>query len=743
METTYLVLVILLFTLGIIDLVVGVSNDAVNFLNSAIGSKVANFKTILIIASLGILVGATFSSGMMEVARKGIFNPGFFTFEMIMIIFLAVMLTDIILLDIYNSLGLPTSTTVSIVFELLGAAFIVGLIFSGEQEGSINVSEFLNFTRAQQIILGIFGSIAVSFSAGALVQYVTRLIFSFDLERTFKLYGGIFAGLAISFITYFLLVKGAKGSSFLTADQYTWIMDNATIINLVSFVFWTIVTYVIMWTTNFHPLKLVVLLGTFSLAMAFAGNDLVNFIGVAVAGFQSYEAWSLSGMLPSEFYMDSLAAKVPTPTILLLGAGLIMVITLWFSAKAKKVTETEVNLSRQDEGEERFKPNLLSRYIVGGAMAIGKSFGGMTSNTWKDKIGKQFDSSVKPIDKSDDPPAFDLLRASVNLMVASILISWATSLKLPLSTTYVSFMVAMGSSLSDRAWGRESAVYRVAGVLNVIGGWFMTAIVAFITAGAFGAILYFTGFYGVMALFVLAIFMLIRSHVNFKKKHANGEVAVMTSVPNLDQIAKETREYTVESISKVSHSLSMNIKGLIGENSDILSKNQREVLKNAKKNQKSQSKLAKVLKQMGEGHQEAGAVVVKVNRLTRDLEETNLRLSTEISQHFSNHHDPPKGDFTTFLMHNEEKYLKFLGLMARQIEKTDFLQYEAHMAERKRLSSELDVEIKNQIQKIQTGEISNRLGNLQLFIMMEIKSTLSLSARIFKIYARYAFRDQA
>lgn len=747
METIYFTLVILLFTLGVIDLVVGVSNDAVNFLNSAIGSKVANFKTILIVASLGVLAGAIFSSGMMEVARKGIFIPGFFTFDKIMIIFLAVMLTDIILLDVYNSLGLPTSTTVSIVFELLGAAFIVGFLFSGEKGGNIPVAEYLNFDKSIKIITGIFASILISFTAGSLVQYLTRMVFSFKFEKSFRKYGGIFSGIAISFITYFLLIKGLKGSPLALEDNefhsaYLWIKGNAMLINLISFVFWTIVTYVVMWTTNIHPLKMVVLLGTFSLAMAFAGNDLVNFIGVAVAGFQSYEAWSVSGVLPSEFYMDSLGKKVPTPTFLLLGSGAIMVITLWFSAKAKKVTETEVSLSRQDDGDERFRPNLLSRSIVGGAMAVGKTFGAVTTNDWKNRIGKQFDVSQKVALKESDPPAFDLLRASVNLMVASVLISWATSMKMPLSTTYVSFMVAMGSSLSDRAWGRESAVYRVAGVLSVVGGWFMTALVAFVAAGLFGAILYYTNFGGVIALTVLAAFMLIKSHVNFKKKSKEDLEDTSSIYGNLDEMAQETRLYTIKSIKRVSHSLSLNIKGLIGENTDILSKNYKDVNKAFKKSRKNNAKLAKMLRQMGPGNEEAGAIVVRVNRLVQNLEEANLKLSTDITEHFINHHDAPKGDYTHFLMHNEEKYLRFIATIVDQIEKMDFQNFETNMNERKRLTQEIDDQIKKLIGSIQNEEIGGRLGNLQVNILLETKSLLSLTARIFKIYTRYAFRDR-
>jgi phosphate/sulfate permease len=364
----YLIIMYLLFGLAIVDLVVGVSNDAVNFLNSAIGSKVASFRTILIIASIGIMVGAGFSSGMMEVARKGIFNPGFFTFENIMYVFLAVLLTDIILLDLYNTLGLPTSTTVSIVFELLGAAFTIGLLISFKNgDGFSKIDEFINFASALKIISGIFLSVIISFSVGAIIQYFTRLAFTFDFQKNLKKYGAVFSGLAVTAITYFLVIKGAKGSSF--KDDLAWIVDDTLIVVVVSFVFWTVVTQLVMKFTKINPLKIIVLMGTFSLAMAFAGNDLVNFIGVAIAGKQAYMHWMDAGRDLS-LKMDFLSDKQPTETLLLFGAGVIMVVTLWFSSKAKKVTETEVGLSRQDDGDEKFKPNFISRALVGSSMAL-------------------------------------------------------------------------------------------------------------------------------------------------------------------------------------------------------------------------------------------------------------------------------------------------------------------------------------------------------------------------------------
>ena len=361
----YQILVFVLFCLAIIDLTVGVSNDAANFLNSAIGSKVASFKTILIIASIGVLAGAVSSEGMMEVARKGIFVPSFFTFDNIMLVFVAVMLTDIILLDFYNSIGLPTSTTVSIVFELLGAGFIIGLLYSYQQGMEVEFAEFINFSTATKIISGIFLSVLVAFSSGALVQFITRLLFTFNLKEGLRRYGAVFGGIAITAITYFLVIKGLKGASFISADIRTFIGENTLTILGISAVVWTILTFIMQRVLALNPLKFIVLAGTFSLAMAFAGNDLVNFIGVTVAGWQSLEAWSASGMAPDLFFMDILGDKAKAPLFMLLGAGVIMVITLWTSKKARNVSQTEVKLARQGDGDERFNSNALSRGIVG------------------------------------------------------------------------------------------------------------------------------------------------------------------------------------------------------------------------------------------------------------------------------------------------------------------------------------------------------------------------------------------
>ncbi len=515
----YFYLVLALLILAVADLIVGVSNDAVNFLNSAIGSEVASRKVIFSIAAAGIFVGASFSSGMMEVARKGIFNPSFFSFEAVMVIFMAVMITDILVLDIFNSLGMPTSTTVSIVFELLGASVVTGLLMIGSSEATAGLSilDVINYEKAIEIIAGIFLSVAVAFTVGAVVQWFCRLLFTFHFERRLKKYGALFGGFAIAIIIYFLLVKGVKGASFITDEVASGIVSNGVPIFFGSFAIGTVLLFLLQRTANINPLKIVVLLGTFSLAMAFAGNDLVNFIGVPITGVQSYTMWLDSELAPSAFNMGALARAVQTPGYMLYIAGIIMVLTLWFSAKAKRVTDTEVKLGSQGSVGERFSPNLVSRGIVKYGERIGAGISNFLSRRTRTVINWRFRSIA---DARENVPAFDLVRASVNLMLASVLIALASSLKLPLSTTYVSFMVAMGTSLADRAWGSGSAVYRVAGVVNVIGGWFLTAFGAFAAAGLVALVIYYGGPWVALALFFVALLILAKSNLPglFKKR---------------------------------------------------------------------------------------------------------------------------------------------------------------------------------------------------------------------------------
>ncbi len=528
MEALYLIIVIILFFLAFTDLIVGVSNDAVNFLNSAVGSKAASFKLILIIAALGIIVGCTFSSGMMEVARKGIFHPELFYFSEIMLLFLAVMVTDIILLDSFNTLGLPTSTTVSIVFELLGAAVAFSLIKVYTQPGDLGITAYINADNAITIISGIFLSVLVAFTVGVIVQYLTRLIFSFKYEKRLKYFGSIWGGFAIAAITYFLLVKGVKGASFMTDELKELIEGNASIIILVSFIAWVIILQIIMFFyEKFDIMRFIVLLGTFTLAMAFAGNDLVNFIGVPLAGYNSYELYLASGEASDNFLMQGLAGKVPTPTILLLLSGIVMTVTLWTSKKAKSVLKTSLDLGRQQQGTERFTSYKVSRLIVRFFSKLAKMVDHLLPQKAKGFLYEQFDEKpfiAKQIDMGVEAPTFDMVRAGTTLVVASSLIALGTSFKLPLSTTYVTFMVFMGTSLADGAWGRESAVYRVSGVLAVIGGWFFTAFSAFTVAFIIAALFHFGGTIAVAIILLLAALLIYKTNKSFHKKLSEIQV---------------------------------------------------------------------------------------------------------------------------------------------------------------------------------------------------------------------------
>lgn len=517
----YLIAVIVLFIVAIGDLIVGVSNDAVNFLNSAIGSRAAKRRTILIVASAGVFVGAAFSGGLMEVARKGIFMPGAFTFEEIMIIFLAVMLTDIVLLDTFNTYGLPTSTTVSIVFELLGAATIVALLkLIGTGGGLASMGTYINGSSAITIIVSIFLSVGIAFVAGLALQYLSRILFTFQYERRLKTLGGIWVGLAMAAMTYFLFVKGLKGATFVDESFTAMVTTNVPYVILGAFALWSLAAYGLM-AGGVNILRLVVLFGTFALALAFAGNDLVNFIGVPIAAFQAFTEWHASGLAPDELMMGMLAAEdVKANPWILLGAGAIMATTLWLSRKAQSVTETEVNLGRQDVGAERFTPGPLARGIVRGSRAVG----GVTHAFLPASFFRFTDTAfANPVaHDGDDAPAFDLVRAAVNLAVASMLISLATAYKLPLSTTYVSFMVAMGTSLADRAWGRDSAVYRVSGVLTVVGGWFGTAFAAFTAAGLSAILLWTLGGWGLAVLVGLAGLALFRTFFVHRERSARS-----------------------------------------------------------------------------------------------------------------------------------------------------------------------------------------------------------------------------
>jgi len=565
--SVFVLAIIILLALAISDLIIGVSNDAVNFLNSSIGSRVAPRRVILVIASLGILAGVTFSSGMMEVARKGIFHPQHFTMPELMTIFLAVMLTDILLLDLFNTYGLPTSTTVSIVFELLGAAVAVSLLkLSQSGESLSRLVDYINTGKALAIIAGILVSVVVAFVVGATIQALTRLLFTFDYERRLRRYGALWGGAALATIVYFILIKGAKGASFLTDETIAWIRGNTGLLLLGSFAVCALLLQLLLWLTRVNILKVIVLAGTFALAMAFAANDLVNFIGVPLAGLSSYKVAAASGDLLN-FPMEALRQPVRSNTLFLLLAGAIMVVTLWLSRKARTVSKTELRLGRQDEGYERFESTLLSQTIVRLVSGLLAGIGRLLPAGARRRVERRFDrSSCRPTPEPDGSvPSFDLVRASVNLMCASALIALATSLKLPLSTTYVTFMVSMGSSLSDQAWGRDSAVFRVSGVLTVIGGWFFTAMMAFTVSMLFATAIFFGKSFATLGILALAAILIIRSH---RVHRARVEEEQAIEVFNLRKIKDSTAamrvtfEHAGRFLSQVAKELDAGLEGL-------------------------------------------------------------------------------------------------------------------------------------------------------------------------------------
>lgn len=538
METVYFGFVVFLFVLAVFDLMVGVSNDAVNFLQSAIGAKVAKFKTILTIAAIGIFTGAAMSNGMMEVARNGVFHPSFFTFQDVMFIFLAVMASDIVLLDIFNTLGMPTSTTVSMVFELLGGTFALALMkVAGDP--SLHVADLMNTSKALTMIMAIFVSVAIAFVVGAFVQYISRTLFTFVYKNnSLKWKIGIFGGLAFTAIIYFMLIKGLGNVSFISDAAHEWINTHSWTICGICFVVTAVLSQV-LFALKVNVFKILVLTGTFALAMAFAGNDLVNFIGVPLAGYSSFQDYSANaGGDAAGYMMDSLNGPAHTPVLFLVAAGLIMVISLATSKKAFNVVKTSVDLARQDAGDEMFGSSKMARVLVRFSTNTASALSELVPNGVKRWFAKRFDNENVVLPQG---AAFDEIRATVNLVVSSLLIALGTSLTLPLSTTYVTFMVAMGSSLADKAWGRESAVFRITGVISVIGGWFITAGAAFILCFFVALAMSLGGLTMASILIALSIVLLVRSNIKYKKKQAEekGDVIfnqMITSEDNTETL---------------------------------------------------------------------------------------------------------------------------------------------------------------------------------------------------------------
>lgn len=747
-----MIMVIALAGLAVADLVVGVSNDAVNFLNSAIGSKAISFRTLMIVASLGIAFGAIFSSGLMEVARKGIFNPGEFYFNEIMFIFMAVMITDILLLDFFNTLGMPTSTTVSIVFELLGAAVAMALIKIAADGGSFGeVVNYINTTKALQIILGILLSVVVAFTIGAIVQWISRVLLSYDFEKKAKWVGSLFGGIALAAITYFIFMKGIKGTPY-AGEKFDliggvtikdFLENQVLIIVLVSLVVWTILSYLLVSLTKTNIYKLIIGVGTFALALAFAGNDLVNFIGVPIAAYQSYEAWSVSGVAATEFSMDVLATKVPTPTILLFIAGLIMVATLWLSKKARYVTETEINLARAGESRERFQPNMLSRNLVRFTLMASRYTNTVLPDSLLKKIDGRFKRSTIKLHKgkTHELPAFDMVRAAVNLMVASILISIATSYKLPLSTTYVTFMVAMGTSLADKAWGTESAVYRVAGVFNVIGGWFMTAIIAFIAAGTILALISFGKGAAIAILLFVAILLLARNYISHKKKinSLRAEDSLIRSESSSVQGVIEESAQNISNVVKRSGKLyRTSIDGLSKQNLDLLKKNKKNVLKLTTEIDDLRDHLFYFIKNLDEGSVQASNLYINILGYLTDITQS-LEYITKIShKHVNNNHKKLKyNQFKELTEINQQ--LDVLFTKTKQaFDNRSFEEIGEIIKSKQDLYNMVSDKIEKQVARTRTEESSPKNTTLYFSLLLETKDLITATMNLLEqYYQRY------
>jgi phosphate/sulfate permease len=745
MDNIYLLMLVALTILAVADIVVGVSNDAINFLNSAIGSKAISLRTIMIVASLGIFIGAVYSSGMMEVARKGIFVPAMFTFDEIMMIFMAVMITDILLLDFFNTLGLPTSTTVSIVFNLLGAAIVISLIkISGTDGASLaDLGTYINKEKALTIISGILLSVVIAFSVGAIVQWISRRIFSFHFDKKMKNFGAIFGGVALAAILYFIFMKGLKGSPFYK-DLKGYLEGNEYLVMAVSFVFFTLFSYAFQKITKKSILLVVIAVGTFGLALAFSGNDLVNFIGVPMAAYHSYEAWSASGVAATDFTMEVLDKKMPAEPFLLFIAGGIMVATLWFSKKAKTVAETELSLSRQNDTHEKFQPNMLSRGIVRGSSWLSNAMSAIIPKTTQEKINASFtkpDTKALTKDQSIDAPAFDMIRASVNLMVAGVLISIATSMKLPLSTTYVTFMVAMGTSLADRAWGRESAVYRVAGVLNVIGGWFFTAFGALIAAGAVVFLINLNKTVMVPILLLLTVILLVRNYLSHKKKSTtkvDPKSLKKSESSTVQGIITESADNITNVVSRTNKIFTDVLKGLAKEDVKALKKSRKGVNKLDQEVEDLRDNIFYLIKNLDETSVRGSSFYITILAYLTDMTQSLDFISKKSYKHVNNNHRKLKFNQIKDLQEIDDSLEVLLAEIEEVFNSGKFERISYVLSRKEEIMTLLNNKITKQIERTRTEEESPKNTSLYFNILLETKDlTTSIMNLMGEYYTSY------
>lgn len=743
METIYLCIVIFLFVLAIFDLIVGVSNDAVNFLNSAIGSKAASFKTVLFIAGIGVFIGASFSNGMMDIARHGIYQPEHFYFTEIMCILLAVMLTDVVLLDVFNTMGMPTSTTVSIVFEMLGGTFALSLIKIHNND-QLDLGTLINSDKALSVIMGIFVSVAIAFFFGMLVQWIARIIFSFNYTKKMKYSIGLFGGVAATSIIYFMLIKGLKDSSFMTVENKQWIQDNTLMLIGCFFLFFTVLMQVLHWL-KVNVFKVVVLMGTFALALAFAGNDLVNFIGIPLVGYSSFVDYTTNagGLSPDGFFMTSLLGPAQTPWYFLFGAGAIMVFSLCTSKKAHNVIKTSVDLSRQDEGEENFGSTPIARALVRYSITLSNGISQILPEASKRWINNQFRKDEAII---ADGAAFDLVRASVNLVLAGLLIAVGTSLKLPLSTTYVTFMVAMGTSLADRAWGRDSAVFRITGVLSVIGGWFITAGAAFTICFFVALLIHFGGMVAILILIGLAIFTLVRSQIMYRKrkeKEKGSETLkqLMQSTDNQEVLVllrKHTREELTKVLEFAEENLERTVTAFLHENLRGLRRSMGSV--------KFEKQLIKQMKRIGTLAMcrldnntilEKGLYYYQGNDFASELVYSIGRLCEPCLEHIDNNFRPldavQKGEFSDVT----EDVVYLLQVCRHKMSNNDYQDFENEIRKANNLSGQLAQLKREELQRIQAQTGNIKVGMVYLTMIQEAQNVVTYTINLMKVSRKF------
>ena len=740
-ENIYIFMVVALGILAITDLVVGVSNDAVNFLNSALGSKAISFRTIMIVASIGIAFGAMSSSGMMEVARKGIFNPSEFVFAEIIIIFMAVMITDVLLLDFFNTLGMPTSTTVSIVFELLGAAVAVAMVKVSATGGGFEaLGTYINTEKATEIILGILLSVVIAFTIGAIVQFLSRLLISFRFNEQPKWIGSAFGGLAITAIIYFILVKGLKSANLFSGSLTEFATVQPELFLLANFVIWSVVSWVITVFLKQNIYRIIIVLGTFALAMAFAGNDLVNFIGVPIAALQSFQDWQASGVIASEYSMEGLTVAVRTPTYLLLISGLIMIVTLWLSTKARYVTETEINLAREGEGEERFQPNFLSRQIVKFSVTAFDNMSNAVPVGIRERVLSRLAKPNKyvPKGKIQDLPAFDMVRASVNLMVASVLISVATSMKLPLSTTYVTFMVAMGTSLADRAWGSESAVYRVAGVLNVIGGWFFTAICAFVSAATIAYLIHIGGFVALVILLLIAGLLLVRNYLSHNRKKVETKVEDIlrkAESSSIQGVIEESATNIATVVNRSNKIYTGAINGLARHDLEALKKNNKGVNKLIKEVDGLKNNVYYFIKNLDESSVGgASNFYITLLGVLQDFTQSLEYISKVSYTHVLNNHKKLKYNQIKELKDLDHTMENLFAYTSKTFDKRSFENIGGILNEKDKYFDLISEKMEKQVARTRTEETSPKNTTLYFSLLTESKDMVKAAVRLLELY---------